>query len=221
MPAAWINRGMGRSVKPLICHICDKLFKVDIERGCDRKYCSSDCSEIALKKRAEERIARAPRCTVPGCNNYAKRSKDTYCEKHYGRLRRNGNLKGPEPRLELVKHQSGYMLKHAPDHPLAQKYGFVPEHRLVMYEKLGDQDHFNCHWCDAVLNGWDDVVIDHLNEDKADNNPDNLVISCNTCNRIRGSFIGFLRRVRPDRMEQVLELATQYKDELQCQAASD
>ena len=48
------------------------------------------------------------------------------------------------------------------------------------------------------------IVVDHLNEVKTDNRPENLVISCNRCNRARGAAAVILSRITPDRFEQLL-----------------
>jgi len=53
----------------------------------------------------------------------------------------------------------------------------------------------SCYWCGLSLD-WPIAVVDHLNEDKADNRLENLVISCNNCNRARGALIPFIRRMK-------------------------
>lgn len=65
----------------------------------------------------------------------------------------------------------------------------VYEHKYVLYEKIGPGPH-PCHWCGVPLN-WipgtreGALLADHLNEDKRDNRPENLVPACNGCNTIR------------------------------------
>jgi hypothetical protein len=85
------------------------------------------------------------------------------------------------------------MLKN-PNHPLAQANGWVFEHRAVLFERFGPQAQ-ECHWCGVSLE-WDAICIDHLNEDKGDNRPENLVISCNRCNRARGAMLPFIRAMK-------------------------
>lgn len=78
-------------------------------------------------------------------------------------------------------------------HPLATERGRVCEHRVVLYEKLGPGSH-PCHWCGATLT-WMGMIptrtkgylcTDHLDSDKHNNSPGNLVPSCLPCNTRRG-----------------------------------
>lgn len=74
-------------------------------------------------------------------------------------------------------------------HPLSSG-GVIAEHRLVLWEKLGceslDCEHA-CHWCNKPLT-WGSVrgiQADHLDSDKLNNRPENLVESCDGCNKSR------------------------------------
>lgn len=91
-------------------------------------------------------------------------------------------------------YQDGYRyLTGQQDHPLASSSDCVAEHRVVLYEKIGPGPH-PCHWCGGLL-GWggkSGINVDHLDNDKLNNDPDNLVPSCGNCNRQRG-----LMRWRP------------------------
>lgn len=57
--------------------------------------------------------------------------------------------------------KSGYILVHRPDHPDANRHGYVRAHRLVMEEKLGRR----------LEPG---EVVHHRDGDRANNVPDNL-----------------------------------------------
>lgn len=66
------------------------------------------------------------------------------------------------------------------------------EHRIVLYEKIGPGTH-PCHWCKRPVRwapgegpGGDRLSCDHLNSDRKDNRPENLVPSCHGCNALRG-----------------------------------
>jgi hypothetical protein len=83
-----------------------------------------------------------------------------------------------------------YRSTYSPDHPLAQADGRVPTHRLVLYDKIGTGVHA-CHWCGRAVR-WigggrgDQLVADHVDGDRWNNDPANLVPSCHRCNSHRG-----------------------------------
>lgn len=86
----------------------------------------------------------------------------------------------------------GPRMRRAPDHPLAPPSGVVAVSRLVLFDKIGPGGH-PCHWCDAPLT-WtagggpadpNNLLVDHLDWDRNNNDPDNLVPSCNSCNAHR------------------------------------
>ena len=91
-----------------------------------------------------------------------------------------------------------YLCRAVPvDHPLAHTatngYAKAYEHRLVLFEKIGDGEH-TCHWCNKAIY-WSGpksrkIVADHLDGNEWNNSPDNLVSSCWRCN--------FARVKRPD-----------------------
>ena len=67
----------------------------------------------------------------------------------------------------------------------------IPLHRLVLYNKIGPGPH-PCHWCHKPVNwlpgkstGSGALVADHLDQNKTNNAPDNLVPSCHGCNAYR------------------------------------
>lgn len=109
-----------------------------------------------------------------------------YCKPHRNRLSRYGNL-GPVAIRPKGKAgdgtitPKGYRDLYLPSHPLATKNGKVLEHRVVLYDKLGSGQH-PCYGCSKALVWNYNLVVDHLDFDKLNNNPDNLVPSCDSCN---------------------------------------
>lgn len=61
----------------------------------------------------------------------------------------------------------GYVFRYCKGHPLAGKTSYAREHRLVVYDDLG-QSPMACELCGAVVT-WDTVHIDHINNIRTDN----------------------------------------------------
>lgn len=141
--------------------------------------------------RAYKKPDRSP-CVIEGCGQplYCK----GLCTTHYNRLRRNGNV-GSAERLRAPWgsgsiNDDGYRVHHDPSHPLAVAQGKVLEHRAVLFGVIGDGSH-QCHWCSADLT-WHGPAesrlnVDHLDHDRLNNDPANLVPSCLDCNTKRSA----------------------------------
>lgn len=98
-----------------------------------------------------------------------------------------GSIRGPyEPCDGISYTGDGYRLIYAPQHPLASSVGQVLEHRMVLYDSIGDGPH-PCHWCGKELDwgGAGGILADHIDEDKANNIRLNLVPACSRCNTRR------------------------------------
>jgi hypothetical protein len=137
-----------------------------------------------------------PLCQVHKCRDEVRSRNSPYCEKHYARARRGAEIETDRPVVGRYYLKSGYVKLLLPKHPLADSKGCVYEHRDVAYLKHGGQCP-ECFWCGRKL-AWSVAVIDHFNEQKADNAPDNLLVSCSQCNRARGAMKPFVRSMRED-----------------------
>lgn len=109
-------------------------------------------------------------CSVADCT--ALISCRGWCEKHYYRWRRHGDptvVKQTGVRADPDrKYKNGdYLSVRIPDHPAANGWGLVLEHRVVMERKLG-------RYLVAGEN------VHHINGVRHDNRPENLEL-WNTC----------------------------------------
>lgn len=129
-------------------------------------------------------------CTAEGCDKTATRLQGRYCEAHYMRLYRTGGLALRRSRKPVLSHSGGYRILYAPEHPLAQRLGreYEYEHRVVFYNEHGSGP-FLCHVCGEAV-GWPTMHVDHLNDRKADNRPENLAPAHPVCNRRRAQERG-------------------------------
>lgn len=129
-----------------------------------------------------------PLCAIEGCGRLTHAR--GWCRAHYARWRATGDVGADRPIIDGTSPIKGYRWMTARGHPLAHADGRVREHRYVLYECIGPGEH-PCHWCGAVVS-WAVVfpavgalVTDHLNWDRSDNRPENIVASCGPCNSHR------------------------------------
>lgn len=96
---------------------------------------------------------------------------------------RRGKYLGQEARGYSIS-PAGYVDLHMQQgHPLSRSGGLLGEHREVLYDKIGPGPH-PCHWCGKLLDwgGLGGIIADHLDGDRINNDPENLVPSCSPCN---------------------------------------
>ena len=122
-------------------------------------------------------------CSVDGCELPTRSASSPYCEKHYMRFYRNGKT-DRKITASVREHSHGYVLEPARGHFLARGSSHAYQHRLVYHREHGDGP-FLCHWCGLAAT-WDDMHVDHLDDDKKNNAAENLVASCPECNQKRG-----------------------------------
>jgi len=151
-----------------------------------------------------------PLCVVHKCNTAVRSRGSNYCEKHYGRARRGVEIEGEKAPLYRYISDAGYVILIRQEHPLAKQDGRIAEHRLVAYEKHGGICP-QCYWCGKAL-GWDTAVVDHLNEVKSDNRPDNLLVACNRCNRARGAMLPFIAAMRQEAFGVLVDAMREYRE---------
>lgn len=199
------------------CPVCGRNFSYEVGTGKDRTYCSDVCRYEQHKASHREAYKYLPSCVAPKCSGKATRS-GGYCEACYCQLRRTGSL---ERKMRNGKYttSAGYVAVTSKDHPLATKYGYVYEHRMVAWEKEGG-DSPSCFWCGATLE-WKDAVVDHLNEKKDDNRPENLVVSCSNCNRARGSVLPFVLRMKSASFDSFVDCMKDYRSHHQEKTARE
>jgi hypothetical protein len=189
------------------CVICGTGIPIRQGRGRQLKTCGQSCKVALAKKTAEAKKNQYKPCTVDGCTRMANRTGLGLCEVHYYRKRRNGSteltgLGNPED----VEHSAGYMLRRAKGHPMAVGGSRAYVHRMVYYDAYGEGP-FACKWCGKEVT-WDNLHIDHLNEDKKDNSLSNLAASCCKCNTGRGMEMKKARRAAKSGIEMNGEIHT-------------
>lgn len=128
-------------------------------------------------------------CSVKGCDKPARSlNEGAWCERHYMRWYRhgdplagvdvNGFKAGPQRHYRRVRPPAG--------HPMRTKNGAAYEHRVVLFDTIGYGPH-RCHWCDAALTWGNNLHVDHLDRVKDNNDPTNLVPTCQPCNSRRAA----------------------------------
>lgn len=203
------RRTDSQKLRTRVCEVCHRPFCYEVSRGTDRKHCSSACRQIRKKEFLAHRKANPVPCDVPLCGKPSRGRSHGLCEMHYGRRRRNVSDEA-KPLKEFYETKAGYRKLLRKGHALSDSSGQVFEHRYVLHaaRPVGP---YGCFWCGKVLD-WDTLVVDHLNENKSDNRLENLVCSCNRCNRARGAILPFLRDLTDEALTWFVCQAVSYRD---------
>lgn len=139
-------------------------------------------------------------CSIVGCEKASRTREGRLCEMHYVRHYRRGTF-DLKQRADSRRDARGYVWTYAPAHPIAGKSGVLYEHRAVLYDTRGPSTHL-CHWCRREVewsgNGKRKLVVDHLDGNKGNNDPANLLPSCHRCNSTRGLFQQWVEDHRDD-----------------------
>lgn len=144
-----------------------------------RKYGSPDVVRRVASYAGQE-------CSVDGCAEQPRRN--GMCAPHSEQFRTWGDpLKRPTrgPNGAGSTRKDGYRTLTLHGHPLANCWGAVLEHRVILYDKIGPGEH-PCHWCGKVVS-WEPgraagITVDHVDFDRSNNSHGNLVPACNACN---------------------------------------
>lgn len=128
------------------------------------------------------------KCKVDECDRQVRYLAAQLCQKHYIRKRRYGTT--DTVRVGHARERyvglGGYVMRYAPDHPLAGGNWYVLEHRVVAYDARGGVIRV-CEACGMVPVTWDTCHVDHIDCDRQNNTPTNLRVTCNGCNVMRAS----------------------------------
>ena len=134
-----------------ICQQCSNEFKVKPYREKTAKYCSYECYWKAKR-------GKKPWMTG---KKHKTKSKEKMSEKVKQAWKRGVYNKRINHEGDKTNHSLGYIEVKMPNHPMADKRGYVLEHRLIMAQKIG-----------RMLKSTE--LVHHINGDKKDNRIENL-----------------------------------------------
>lgn len=122
-------------------------------------------------------------CKIDGCNRDIMYKKQKVCQKHYFRFMRYGTYDLTSVRKIRTENPAGYQRIYEPKHKLANKDGYVYEHRKVFFDS--GKDASSCSLCSKDIT-WKNLHIDHIDNNVRNNDITNLRPTCRGCNTFRG-----------------------------------
>lgn len=151
-----------------VCPKCGKEFKSDNVR---RVYCNDRCYKNAKMcrhyRRFVENINREKyKCNKCGIEYLPTHKTQRYCSSDCANLAQTKFLDIPsclEDASRKLDKKIGYIRVYCPMHPMANTWGYVYEHRLIVESILGRHLNNNEH-------------IHHINGKRWDNRPENLKV---------------------------------------------
>ncbi len=170
----------------LICSICNKRFNVPHNRTYTAKYCSKECMGKGYRGRTSPMKGRKHSIETRNKMTIARSGKNnpnfgkTFSKEHREKLSkaRKGIHYSPDTEFRKgenmgskhhnwkggrYKTSNGYIFILKPFHPLANKQGYVLEHRLIVEKHL-----------EYYLNR--NQQVHHIDENRSNNNPHNLFV---------------------------------------------
>lgn len=163
---------------------------------------NSTCPTCSLQFEQELGKGKGRKHCSPGCREKYKHAQASARAKVARKLAPHRVISG------RYATSAGYIKVLAKGHPLADKIGHVYEHRKVLFDS--GESASACFWCSKKLD-WQSAVVDHLNENKADNRLENLVVACVACNRARGAFLDMMVRVDSSKVDALFDMFRQFK----------
>jgi hypothetical protein len=141
------------------CKVCGNDFEAKHQ---SQLLCSQACVALNMQARVRKDQPDPRPCEVCGTVFTPRRgATGRFCSRTCTYAGQRG-ARSPHWRGGRTVTTTGYVLVRVPEHPYAQQHhGYVPEHRIVMEQKLGRllEDHETVH---------------HINGEKGDNRPENL-----------------------------------------------